>query len=233
MTDIVQLQNDVYAALNSSYRLLNVNVKQFRKMVIESQIDSKLIYLSTRNGRTGAGVLVEMPLFGVDKPNVSGPILQLTLPILVVEQPTINMSATTGTLKSAEEIVQDVLDALHLLHIEGVGLLTAASDAVSPANEIPGVVAYRVNMQTMSSSVQTVRPQRPVIEVTDLVATLTCSTDGAEIRYTTDGSYPARVGNPGSFEYVAPFEVESGDVIRAAAYKDAMNVSSVKFLQVQ
>jgi len=56
---------------------------------------------------------------------------------------------------------------------------------------------------------------------------LTCSTFGAAIYYTTDGSYPG-AGNAAATLYTAPFALpEAGTVIRAAAYSEALNPSDV------
>lgn len=228
MIDFVQLQNDVFMALLSAQSLTSVNVKQFRKMVIESEIDMKLVYLTQRNSRLGAGVLVEMPTLNCDKPNVTGPILEVGLSILVMEQPTINMSAAQGTLLSAEEIAKRVLETCHLLHT-GNALLRAASAAVTPANEYAGVIAYRVNLSTMSASEQPVRPAMVSIDATDLSAvTLACADTTALIYYTLDGSYPAKYGNPKSLLYESPLGLQTGDVIRAASYAEGKNVGSVK-----
>lgn len=54
------------------------------------------------------------------------------------------------------------------------------------------------------------------------LTTITCSTDGATIYYTTDGSNPTE----SSFEYTAPFEVTSG-VVKAIAVKDGWLMSNI------
>lgn len=234
MIDFVRLQNDAYHLLLAAERLQTVNVKQYRKMVIESEIDMKLVWLTARMSRVGAGILVEMPLLNVNKPNVEGPILEVTLPVLVMENPTINMngkSAPQGTLKSAEEIVQDVLDVLHHYRIDSF-TLSAASNAVSPVNDYRGVVAYRVHLQFLAASAQTRRPLPPVMELADGLLTLTCPTPDSEIYYTLDDSFPGKVGNPASALYNAPVPVNSGDVVRAAAYVTGLNPGPAKRLVI-
>ena len=224
-TDFVALQNDLLHILLTAECLQTVNVKQYRKMVIESEIDMRLVYMTARMSRVGAGILVEMPLLNVNKPNVEGPILEVDIPILVMENPTVNMNAkasTAGTMKSAEEIVQDVLDVLHHQRIDNLQLV-AAANAVQPANEYRGVVAYRVHIATMAVSAQTRRPLPPTITVTAGEATMSCATAGAEIYFTLDGSYPGKVGQPTAMLYNAPVPVNSGDVIRAASYLSGLN----------
>lgn len=54
---------------------------------------------------------------------------------------------------------------------------------------------------------------RPVITVSNSMATITCATAGASIYYTTNGSQATTSSTP----YVSPFNAESVDVIRAIA----------------
>jgi hypothetical protein len=59
--------------------------------------------------------------------------------------------------------------------------------------------------------------------------TLTCATAGASIRYTTDGSYPS----PAKTLYAAPIAMPAaGTIVRAAAYKTALNPGDVTELLI-
>jgi hypothetical protein len=73
-------------------------------------------------------------------------------------------------------------------------------------------------------------------------ASLACATPSVKIYYTLDGSFPANTDiavlslpqgevpapvNAASKFYTAPFAVQSGQTIRAAAYADGMNVGEV------
>jgi hypothetical protein len=64
--------------------------------------------------------------------------------------------------------------------------------------------------------------------------TLTCATADAQIFYTTDGSTPSKSGsgNSESKQYVSPLPVESGDVVRVAAYVSGMNKSASRYIVV-
>ena len=227
MISIVQLQNDVYHALLAAPKLLSVNVKQFRKLAIASEIDKSLVCMTTRNGKIGAGVLVEMPTLTVDKPNVEGPIYEVDISLLCMEQPTINLNSTSGTCMSAEELAQNCLDIFHLLVIDGVGQLRAAPIAIQPATEFPGMVAYRAHMSVMNPRGQTARAGYCTIVFATGQATITCST-GDEVWFTTDGSYPCPTGNPVARKYSGSFDVNSGDVIRASSWAADKNLSAVR-----
>ena len=222
MIDFVQVQEDVQGALLSNKKLLSVNVIQFRKMRIESEINYSLLYMTVRGGKSGIGVMVEMPTLLCKNPNVSGPVLDVGISCIVMEQPTFNMDKVNGTLLSAEEVALLVVETLHHLGIEG-GVLTASPNAITPANEYTGVVAYRCHVQFKGFTPQQQRTA-PVIAVNDNGnITLTCSDLGAEIRYTVDGSFPASGdgGNPQSVVYSSPVQIVSGQKIRAVAYADS------------
>ena len=210
--------------LLSTPALDNVNVKQFRKMQIASEIDMKLVYLTPRKGRSGAGLLVEMPEFSVINPNVEGPMATLELSVLCIEVPTINLNAQSGTMIQAEDLAQHVLDTLHLLVIEGMGQLQGVG--ITPATEFRGAVAYRARVRLMNPRGQTVRSGYVTASFANDACTLTATAD--EIFYTLDGSFPAKTGNPKSQLYSEPFSVESGDVVRTASYSTNKTISAVK-----
>jgi hypothetical protein len=221
MTDFVTLQNDIYYALLSRDKLATINVKQYRKMVIQSELDMKLIYLTIRGGANGAGILVEMPTLTVNKPNVVGPVLEVEFPILVMEQPTINMQQNGGTMISAETICQTVLETLHHFSL-GQGALRTLPTAVTPATEYRGVIAYRCHLGFTSAGAPTQRTGLVQLSMNADLATMTCNADPtAQIFYTLDGSFPTSTygGNPQSQLYQnSPVSAPSGTVIRACAY---------------
>lgn len=235
MTDFVTLQQDIYYALLSRKELLSINVKQYRKMMIQSEVDMKLVYLTQRNGKYGAGILVEMPTLSVNKPNVSGPVLEVDFSVLVMEQPTINMTAGAGTTMAAEEISLLVTETLHLMSL-GTGSLRAMPNAITPATEYKGLVCYRVHAGFTSAT-----PAMQRTSVVQLVnaggtVTMTCAGDPtATIFYTLDLSFPANQdgGNTSSTVYTAPIATPaSGTTIRASAYAVGKLGSSAAILPI-
>lgn len=226
MTDYVQLQEDVTHLLLSAPPLERISVVQFRKLRLESELSLDALWQTYRAGRCGAGILVEMPVVNVASPNVSGPAVNLILPLAVIEEPNTNFAPATGTLMSAEEIAQIIFDLLHLQAIEGLGTLRA--NAIREAAEFPpGLVAYRVELQLTAAGEQTARCAAPVISVAGGVATITTGTGGAEIRYTLDGSFPG-ASNPAALLYAGPFPVESGQIIRAGVTRENSNSSEIR-----
>jgi hypothetical protein len=223
MTDFVQLQDDIGGALLEAESLADVNVLVYRRLRLQSEISRDVLWQSQRNGKCGAGVLVEMPEFRVQSPNLPGPEAELTLTVLVQEEPNINMTAGTGTLLSAEEICQRVLDVLHHWMVNGFGQIVADSPAILPVEgeEVPpGIIAYRIAFKCFVPREQTRRVDQPTITEDALEITIAnaAGNASASIYYTLDGTFPG-ASNPTATLYSAPFTVVSGAVIRFAAYQ--------------
>jgi hypothetical protein len=217
MNSFVTLQTDATDKLLSEPRLASINIFSQRKALIDGIADEATVWFAERNGRSGCGIMVEMPTIDVPAPNVPGPEYMLNLTCLVVEQPDNNMSPMTGTLKSAEEVAQMVLETFHAWLVPGIGALYAGDNAITPETGIDGVVAYRVRMSVRQQRTQTSKVATPGIAAEGTTITLSCATTGATIYYTTDESFPGS-GNDAAIEYVAPFEAVDGQVIRAAGY---------------
>ena len=218
MTDFIQLQSDLCAAALSNGALSNLNVKQWRKLRLQSEVDLATIWLEGRNGRSGVGAIVELPEFDVQNPNLPGPEAFLLLSFLILEEPNINFTPDCGTLVSAEQYAQLFLEIFHDYQVEGFGTLFAAPKAIAPVEDYPGIVGYRVTFRARVPREQTARVATPALSEAAGTLTITCATSGADIYYTNDGSCPGS-GNDAAQLYSAPFSVAVGEVIRAAAYK--------------
>lgn len=235
MFNFVQLQDDMTAALANRDKLASVNVVSYRRMMISSEINIKTILTTIRNGRYGAGCIVEMPEFNVPHPNLPGPEGALVLKVVVMENPQINLNATQGTLLSAEEIAQWVLDTLHGFRpMSDAGFtISASKNAVTRAQdyELPGVLAYRVFFEMRFTRAPEPKCGTPTMVNNSGTLTLTNDprTPGAEIFYSLDGNFPARYPGPGqaSFRYAAPFTPGSGQTVRWVAYLDGYCFSQV------
>lgn len=69
-------------------------------------------------------------------------------------------------------------------------------------------------------------PAAPVLSLDNGMVSMTCSTEGAEIRYTTDGSAPTK----DSEKYTAPVALEKGTTVRACAVRSGMDPSPAVFI---
>lgn len=226
MIDFVKLQQDWFYKLLSEPVVKNINIVLLREEVIEGRLNFKLLTKTTRNGRLGCGAVVEMPTITVPNPNAPSPDAILELSVLVAELPTLNQNAATGTNQQCEQVAGLIKDIGHRHFSRDVGEFYIAPQAIEPAEFEAGHIAYRVRFNFRHSAVATPRVATVAMAETNGLVTLTCDTAEAAIYYTVNDTFPGR-GNPAAIRYEAPFQVETGTVIRTAAYKEAMVGSDV------
>lgn len=216
-----QLQSDVLAKLLSESLLSTINGKSLRKMQIASELDVSLVFLTPRTNKSGCGFMVGMPTLDVAHPNTPGPLLTVTLPVRVYEDPTQNLNPSTGTLQSAETVSVLIQKLLHQFRILGLCGLYSGKDSIHPVESPPGAICYEVLCR--GELAQDIIPQVTVptmVEVNGLI-TLTPVGPSQDIYYTLDGSFPGKGEVPVATIYDAPFSVSSGTVIRWAGYSDS------------
>ena len=215
-----QLQADIVGRLASDDYLADIPVGAQRKGVIAQDIALALQTLAgDGNGTAGAGIVVMMPSRNVPSPNIPGPSYELTITVRVMELPMINQD-TGGTGKTATAISLRVEHLLHQLTLDGV-LLRA--QRVGGLQDEGGGVACDVDITFFYGLPAARRVQMPGIALANSVATLTCGTTGASIRYTLDGAYPGR----DAALYAAPVDLEAGQTIRAVAYAENYQASTL------
>jgi hypothetical protein len=221
VTNFLQLQEDAQMCLLCSEQLVNVNVVQYRKMRMQSEIDFSALYQTQRNGRGGAGIMVEMPRYETVNPNSPGPERMLLIDLLCVEEPNTNMEPTSGTEVSAEELADFVLEELGDIGIEGIGELYPDRKTITPAQDLDaGLVGYRVTMVVWDVREKRVRVPLPSIAEDAGLVTLTnqAGFEDANIFWTQDGTFPGEA-NPGAVKYTGPFDASAISRVRWRAYQ--------------
>lgn len=248
MIDLVQCQEDLFGLLMSAPQLRTVNIVQERKFIQDSQLDIDAIWQTSRNNCSGDGLLIEVPDIICDSDNVSGPPQSVEFSFVSFQNgdaafnsPDAQGLGAGGGL-FAEQIEQFLVDLLHLQAIGGLGTLRVVGRFSTPATDYAGINARRCKiLMTPKQSRQTPRTAPVAIAVDAGLATLSCATAGARIYYTLHGSFPidptvailpltvtqdnpdGNPVNPDSTLYTAPFAVESGQRVRAAAYAPQYN----------
>lgn len=245
MIDLEQIQQDLLGLLLSAPQLANVNIVLEKKFIVQSQIEMDSVWTVNRNGKSGCGILIEVPAIESAGNNISGPPQNVVLTFVSFQN---GDAAFTdqGSGLFAEQVEQFILDALHLQSFGALGTVQADGKLSEPARDYDGINARRLTLKIKpKASRQTPRTAALQIVTTDLTAvTLSCATAGAKICFTLDGSFPSDpdvakvildnspVGpipalNTASTIYTGPFAVQSGQTIRAAAYADGFNPGEI------
>lgn len=230
--DIERLQTEISDKLNSEEEFAIVTVVTLRKLVILSDINASLVYLTEKAGKKGVGCIVGMPSVDVPSPNVSGPERELRISVRVMEQPTINQDiAGGGTGKTAEAVALAVQESLHQFEIEGLCALYCAKDSIRPNNQFEGVIAYDVNITADLPRTPKQFCVLPAISGAPAAVTIAAGTPGATTYYTqavspTEPPLPWS-GAVGVSIYAAPFAVAPNTIVRWAAYKAGLLGSDI------
>jgi hypothetical protein len=241
MINLNQIQEDCLGLILSAPQLATVNVVLEKKFIVDSQLEIDAIWLTVRNGRSGCGVLIEVPEIESAGNNMSGPPQNVILSFVSFQNGDAAFTPELGSGLFAEEVEQLLIDLLHLQSFATLGTIQVDGKISEAAREYPGINARRLTLKIKPrASRQTPRTAAIVCAIEDGSATLTCATEGAKIVYTLDGSFPSDPAvaiaplsippaplNAESTIYSAPFTVQSGAVIRAAAFADGFNPGEI------
>jgi hypothetical protein len=258
MISSIAIQADMLALLLSEARLNGVNIVSERKEQLAGELNLETVYTTVRNGKGGAGILIEHPYANCNQPNVPGPVLDWVFPIVTVDNETINMAATTGTGLTSEDIAQIVLDVVHMYADTQYGTTFQCDSAgsIKFAGRFPGCIDHRIlfkaKMSPNGNPNQT--PRAAAVSYSNSAAQgsagiMTLSTTepdttptSLQIFYTLGSSITIPVtpapfpGNSGAGAiagtlYTAPFAVQPGDRVRAVTYVAGKVNSSSTFYQ--
>jgi hypothetical protein len=237
-SQLEQFQTDCAARLSAEEYFEDVSLFVVRPrsaaeaLLLQTKLEEALSGKAFTGGKCGVTCTVQMPAATVSEPDLPGPVFDASIVVRVTENPVINMGAT-GTGKSAEDVALAVLGALHQCVMENL-VITAAKEALKPQSE--GLASGKVVYDCNFSRRLTLTPQQKVAQVSitasgvlpDVGVALACATEGAEIYYTTDGSYPT----PAAGIAYAPFTVTAACKVRAAAYLAGFSGSNLAALNI-
>jgi hypothetical protein len=212
-----QLQQQCADRLLADPMFADVCVLTERIKDIESEIQRALGPWNEQGGKTGLVAIVLTPTANVNFENVFGPFFDdIRIAVRVIENVPVNQDPNTGTNVPAAEAAERVCNLLHLFMPDGAsGPITAQKPTISLGND-PNNLSYDCRFKT-SGGLSTVLPQveTPVITKNGAAYTLTCSTAGAAIFYTLDGSNPSpRNGTL----YIGEFTPGTGVPLNARAW---------------
>lgn len=235
MSQLEEFQHDITYRLLSLESFFYVPVEMIRPrdkkeaLLIQTRLDRTLAGLVKKNGKAGVVCLVQMATLEVPEPNVPGPFGDLTCELLIIENPLINMGAN-GTNLSAETVTLNALNSTHQFMDGRNHVWTVPKRAMVPNLDFPGKIAYTGSVQRQMGMRPLAKVAKPIFTVTGALPAasvqLACSTVGASIYYTADGTFPA-AANAAATLYTVPFTQASAATIRAAAYLAGLSGSDI------
>jgi hypothetical protein len=179
--------------------------------------------INTALAKLGVCVIVITPTANSAFPNYLVPYFDnIAIKCRVCENVILNRSSS-GTNKWASDVAEMVAVTLHQFEPLGVSeciYLTQPSITIANpgANHVGKILCYDVNFKTAGGFDYTINQvATPVIAFSGDTLTITCSTPGAGLFYTTDGS-PPNPGNANALVWSAPISVTSGQLIRTTAW---------------
>lgn len=254
MDPLTRLQLDVESLLESEAYFSVIPILSQAKGVLDADIDERLGkrgFIENSEEKFGCAVVVGMPIVEVPSPEISGPRLDVIIPVAVYERPLVNRDPVSGIGEVAEEIGLQILAAVHgRIVADGVSQIYADSRAMDPLPiDDEKTIAYMIYFNCRLGLARRVKVSTPIISGNGDAVSIFCNTNGAAIYYTTDGSYPAPTSVNAEatlFGFVlqtesgivitteegdelttaVPFSVISGTAIRAAAYKPDTHLGS-------
>lgn len=222
MSPFERLQLDAEGYLLSHPELQYLTITRVRPRTaqeatqIQSRLDKALGGLLARNGKRGLAAILHMPYLGDAAPNVRSITGKLVLEIDVIENVLINMGGD-GTGVSAEEVALGIAELLQHQQFTVGAPLVGQPRLITPRPEevVQQRVAYRIALEVPHQSAAKPKVATPALTQAGAVITLTCSTAGAAIHYTLDGSFPGTAATA----YSAPLTLAPGThTLRYAAY---------------
>jgi hypothetical protein len=219
-----RFQDHTLAKLLSEPLLQYVSIASMRKQVLLKPEQRVVPHLAGRNGKVGAGILINLPLADPMDADVPGAQLSVKLPIDILVADDLSLVLSNGAGITAEEVViiTWLLLNQYLNQALGSGNWTVAG--FDPIEDRKGAYGYRLLLEVRFAEDQPDKVSAPTSVIAAGHATLSCATGGAAIYYTLDGSFPGP-GNAAAILYAAPVVVSTGQQLLAAAYL-ANNIGS-------
>jgi len=227
MDDIVALQQAIFHGLRSCRAFDPLNIVLAREFLLQSEVELSAIWQTPRNEFQGCGLIVQMPTLRFPKPN--GQQRERHFTVTIYEERNTNFTPNIGTMTTAEDWADLVLDFLLNWRLTRSSGLIPSDNAIRPDERFKneGALGQTVDMMLRQERAPKARAATPVIDVSNPNAVTITVSDGSQIYYTTDGfSFPGPsnegklVDEEAALFYAAPFAADSGSIIMAVAYSD-------------
>lgn len=242
MIDLFRAQEDCYLALLSAGQFASVNIVNERRFQLRSDLEVDAIWSTVRNGKAGNGILCEELQVDSLYPNAPGPTFVITFPIVCFQNGDAALLPNVGGGFRAQNLALGVIDLFYQWSRDQLGIMLFEGRSYDKARDYNFIEAIRVTPKikvaagSISQRVAYIVPSNVGNQVT-----LTTTTPGATIVYTLDGSFPCNPNiafdplnlnaqgqplpaNPNATIYSGPFQVASGQLVRAIGYANGLNM---------
>ncbi len=227
---LTSAQLDLAGRLRGSDLLADVGIYDLRPRsaeeaaMIETAINNSLGAMVGPKGRSGLAVMLPIPAFDADRPDVPGVVGDIIITVQILEKIMVN-EGPEGTGISCEACAWTVMRLGHHLMLRPSQLLYAARMRpldVDGQQDWDADVAWEVEFRLRGGVDPLPCSDIPLIVEEDGIITITTATAGAQILVTTDGSWPWP-GNPEASVYDTPFPAPaSGTSVRAITTKPGL-----------
>lgn len=211
---IDRLQNDIVARLRTDDFFEDIVIIQERAGTADTQVQRALAGQIPKASKYGAFLIIELPEMQPEYDETPGPQLAFTITIHTRVIPKINNGAS-GTGKPLGMIARRVNALFHLWLLDTAAVMV---DKCEPYSDDVGTIGFQHTLTWHGGEAPLATCAAVLIAEEDWTVTLTCATEGADIYYTLDDSMPWS-GNADAVLYTAPFAVDNGTAVRAAAYR--------------
>ena len=222
---IRRFQDHLLAKLLSEPLLKYVAIVEMRKQIRLDVAARTAPHLALRNGKTGVGILVNLPSADpAEDRDIPGAQMDILIWLDILSKDDINLVASNGARLSAEDVLVITWLLLNQWRNAALGSGSLYVDGFDPIEDRKGAYGFRLQLRLRSAQDEPVKVDAPIATFAGGNCTLTVQAAGATIYYTTDGSLPGPwTANPGgtantSTTYSGSFTVASGTVILASAF---------------
>ncbi len=227
---ITQIQQDVFTKLQVERYFAKITVAVLREKLVEAEGQLTAVWQTVTHGKSGLGIIVGMPVVGVEDSDAPGPELLAKLPVVVLEEPNIN-SSPDGVGIVSEDVAIQVLKTLHQFALAQNLTIYARGDCMTPNRDYEGIRGYNLQFELRYEEGLNAKCDSLAWTVGGGNLTLTngANTPAAAIWYTTDGSFPWP-GGTGTL-YAGPVNISglaAGAIVRWAAWLANYNGSDVR-----
>ena len=233
MNDVVAIQHALFHGLRSCSLFNDFNVVLGRQFLVDAAVQEDAIWQTAApSGKQGLGLIVQIPTLLI--PNANSRSREREFSVGIFEERNLNFTPGVGTLTTAEDVGDLLIDFLWDWHLWRAGGLVPSERALVPDERFDGIVGLRAICRLKSVRVKPERAATPVITDNGAQTVSITVSDGSAIYYTTDGySFPGSsntgllTGEQAATLYTGPFAVASGAVVLAGAFSAGLHPSQI------